>query len=151
MADGNVSRDVHIYGGVTFLDPKLRDTASASSDNKQIVGLSRVTANLLTVWSVPQVQGLDLDTNVHYVGKRPTDNANNNWVGSYAVFDAGSSYRTRLFNTNTTFRFDLTNLTNRHYWTNIVPGALSGYSGAGNASAQLGAPRMAQVSMQLEF
>lgn len=151
MADGNVSRDVHIFGGVTFLDPKLRDTASASSENKQIVGLSRVTANLLTVWSLPQVEGLDLDANVHYVGKRPTDNANDNWVGSYAVFDAGSSYRTRLFNTNTTFRFDLTNLTNRHYWTNIVPGGLNGYSGAGNASAQLGAPRMAQVSMQLEF
>lgn len=110
-----------------------------------------MTANLLTVWSLPQVEGLDLDANVHYVGKRPTDNANDNWVGSYAVFDAGSSYRTRLFNTNTTFRFDLTNLTNRHYWTNIVPGGLNGYSGAGNASAQLGAPRMAQVSMQLEF
>ncbi|KAA8996743.1 TonB-dependent siderophore receptor [Affinibrenneria salicis] len=151
MADGDVSRDVHLYGGVTLLEPKLRDTATAASRDKQIVGLSRVTANLLAVWNIPVIEGLDLDANVHYVGRRPTDNANDNWVGSYALFDVGSRYRTRLFHTNTTFRLDLTNLTNRHYWTNIVPGGLNGYSGAGNASAQLGAPRMAQVSMQIEF
>lgn len=41
---------------------------------------------------------------------------------SYATFDAGISYKTRLFTTDTPFRFDITNLTNRHYWTNIVPG-----------------------------
>ena len=54
-------------------------------------------------------------------------------------------------NTATTFRLDVTNLTNRHYWTNIVPGGLNGYSGAGYASASLGAPRQVQLSMQLDF
>ena len=45
----------------------------------------------------------------------------------------------------------MTNLTNRHYWTNIVPGGLNGYSGAGYASTSLGAPRQVQLSMQLDF
>jgi len=58
---------------------------------------------------------------------------------------------TRLFNTATTFRLDVTNLTNRHYWTNIVPGGLNGYSGAGYASASVGEPRRVEVSMQLSF
>ena len=65
--------------------------------------------------------------------------------------DAGASYSTRVYNTPVTFRLDVTNLTNRRYWTNVVPGALTGYTGAGNASAQLGAPREAQLSMQIDF
>ncbi|WP_017349166.1 hypothetical protein [Pantoea sp. A4] len=34
---------------------------------------------------------------------------------------------------------------------NIVPGGLNGYSGAGNASASLGDPRMIELSMKLDF
>ena len=56
-----------------------------------------------------------------------------------------------MFNTPVTFRLDVTNLTNRRYWTNVVPGALTGYTGAGYASAQLGAPRQAELSMQIDF
>ena len=65
--------------------------------------------------------------------------------------DVGSNYRTRLFGTDTTFRLAVTNVTNRRYWTNIVPGALTGYTGTGYASAQLGAPREATASVQFDF
>ncbi|WP_428979227.1 TonB-dependent receptor [Erwinia pyri] len=151
MADGDVTENLHIYGGMSWLDPRLRDTASASTENKQIVGLARYTASLFAAYDLPFLSGTDLHGGMHYTGRRSTDNANESWTGSYATFDAGASYKTRLFSTDTTFRLDMTNLTNRHYWTNIVPGGLNGYSGAGYASAQLGEPRMVQVSMQLNF
>jgi len=151
MADGDLTENLHLYGGMTWLDPRLHDTASASTDNKQIVGLARYTASLFAAYDLPFLSGTDIHGGMHYVGRRSTDNANNGWVGSYTTLDIGSSYKTRLFNTATTFRLDITNLTNRHYWSNIVPGGLNGYSGAGYASAQLGAPRMVQVSMQLNF
>ncbi|WP_380182319.1 TonB-dependent receptor [Kalamiella sp. sgz302252] len=151
MADGDLSDNLHLYGGMTWLDPRLRDTASAATSDKQIVGLPRYTASLFAAYDLPFLSGTDIHGGMHYVGRRSTDNANDSWVGSYATFDIGSSYKTHLFNTETTFRLDMTNLTNRHYWTNIVPGGLNGYSGAGYASAQLGEPRMVQVSMQLNF
>lgn len=151
MADGHVTPNLRLFGGTTWLDPKLHDTVDESADGKRVVGLPRFTANMLAIYSIEQVKGLDVDTNVHYVGRRATDNANDSWVGSYTTVDIGSSYATRLFGTPTTFRFDITNVTNRHYWTNIVPGALTGYTGAGTASAQLGAPRQAQLSMQIDF
>lgn len=151
MADGDVSDNLHLYGGMTWLDPRLRDTASATTDDKQIVGLARYTASLFAAYDLPFLSGTDIHGGMHYVGRRSTDNANDSWVGSYATFDAGTRYKTRLFNTDTTFRLDMTNLTNRHYWTNIVPGGLNGYSGAGYASAQIGEPRMVQLSMQLNF
>ncbi|MFU9137593.1 TonB-dependent receptor [Erwinia tasmaniensis] len=151
MADGDLSDNLHLYGGMTWLDPRLRDTASTRTEDKQIVGLARYTASLFAAWDLPFIRGADVHGGMRYVGRRSTDNANDSWVGSYATFDAGTRYKTRLFNTDTTFRLDMTNLTNRHYWTNIVPGGLNGYSGAGYASAQIGEPRMVQVSMQLSF
>ncbi|VFS63750.1 Ferrichrome receptor FcuA precursor [Kluyvera cryocrescens] len=151
MADGHVTRNLRLFGGATWLDPRLHDTASQTADGKQVVGLPRFTASMLAIYSIEQLPGVDVDTNVRYVGRRATDNANDSWVGSYTTVDVGSSYATRMFNTPVTFRLDVTNLTNRRYWTNVVPGALTGYTGAGNASAQLGAPRQAQLSMQIDF
>lgn len=151
LADGDLRPDLHIFGGITWLDPLLHDTGSATTDGKQIVGLPRVTSDLLVVYDLPYVRGLSINAAAHYVGRRSTDNANSTWVGSYATFDLGAAYRTVLLGDATTFRLDVTNLANRHYWTNIVPGGLNGYTGSGYASASLGDPRMAQLSMQVDF
>lgn len=151
MADGDLTDRLHLFGGMTWLDPRLLDTASTQTDDKQIVGLPRYAASLFAAYDLPMFSGTDIHGGIHYVGRRTTDNQNDGWVGSYTTLDAGAAYKTRLFDTATTFRLDVTNLTNRHYWTNIVPGGLNGYSGAGYASASLGAPRMVQVSMQLNF
>lgn len=151
MADGDATERLHLFGGITWLDPRLLDTASTQTDDKQIVGLPRYTASLFAAYDLPMFSGTDIHGGVHYVGRRSTDNQNEGWVGSYTTFDAGAAYKTQLFDTATTFRLDVTNLTNRHYWTNIVPGGLNGYSGSGYASASLGEPRMVQVSMQLNF
>ncbi|MBK0092623.1 TonB-dependent siderophore receptor [Erwinia sp. S59] len=151
MADGDLSERLHLFGGMTWLDPRLLDTASTQTDDKQIVGLPRYTASLFAAYDLPMFSGTDIHGGMHYVGRRTTDNQNDGWVGSYTTLDAGAAYKTHLFDTATTFRLDVTNLTNRHYWTNIVPGGLNGYSGVGYASASLGAPRMVQVSMQLNF
>lgn len=151
MADGDATERLHLFGGMTWLDPRLLDTASTQTDDKQIVGLPRYTASLFAAYDLPMFSGTDIHGGVHYVGRRSTDNQNEGWVGSYTTLDAGAAYKTQLFDTATTFRLDVTNLTNRHYWTNIVPGGLNGYSGSGYASASLGEPRMVQVSMQLNF
>ncbi|MDI9222713.1 TonB-dependent siderophore receptor [Pantoea sp. EA-12] len=151
MADGDVTERLHLFGGMTWLDPRLLDTASTQTDDKQIVGLPRYTASLFAAYDLPMFSGTDIHGGVHYVGRRSTDNQNEGWVGSYTTLDVGTAYKTHLFDTATTFRLDVTNLTNRHYWTNIVPGGLNGYSGSGFASASLGEPRMVQVSMQLNF
>jgi len=151
MADGSVSENVRVYGGLVWLDPKLLDTGTASTDNTQIVGLAKYTASLLTVYQVPQITGLSLNVNARYVGRRATDNADNNWVPGYTTFDTGAAYATVMFHRNTTYRLEVQNLTNERYWDNIVPGGLNGYSAAGNASASLGAPRTVQASIQVDL
>jgi len=151
MADGKVGSNVRLFGGITWLDPKVLDTGSDATSDTRIVGLSRYTASLLTEYQVPQVPGLAVNVNARYVGPRPTDNTDSHWVSSYETFDLGASFTTRLMQRNTVYRLEVTNLTNERYWTNIVPGGLNGYSAAGNASAQLGAPRMLQASIQVDL
>jgi iron complex outermembrane receptor protein len=151
LADGNVTQNLRMYGGITWLDPKLRSTGNASTQDTRIVGLSRVTASLLTEYRIDQVPGLAVNLNARYVGPRPVDDSNDHWVGSYQTVDIGASYTTRLMNRDTVYRLEMTNVGNEHYWTNIVPGGLNGYTGAGQASASPGAPRMLQASIQVDL
>lgn len=151
MLDGHLTRDLSLFGGVAWLDPRLFDTGDASTDGKQIVGLPKYTVNLLAEYDVRQVPGLAADVNLHYVGARATDNANSGSVGAYATVDLGVRYLTSLFERAVTLRLAVDNVTNRQYWTNIVPGGLNGYTGAGNATAQLGAPRTVMASMEFEL
>jgi iron complex outermembrane receptor protein len=151
LADGNVTQNLKVYGGVTWLDPKLLDTGNASTEDTRIVGLSRVTASLLTEYRIDQVPGLAVNLNARYVGPRPVDDNNDHWVGSYETFDIGTSYTTRLLKRDTVYRLEMTNVGNEHYWTNIVPGGLNGYTGAGQASATPAAPRMLQASIQVDL
>jgi iron complex outermembrane receptor protein len=151
MADGNLTQNLKMYGGITWLDPKLLSTGNASTEDTRIVGLSRVTASLLTEYRIDQVPGLAVNLNARYVGPRPVDDSNDQWVGSYETFDIGASYSTRLMQRDTVYRLEMTNVGNAHYWTNIVPGGLNGYTGAGQASASPSAPRMLQASIQVDL
>ncbi|WP_246794921.1 TonB-dependent receptor [Burkholderia perseverans] len=151
MLDGHLTRDLSLFGGIAWLDPRLFDTGDATTDGKQIVGLPKYTINLLAEYEVRPVPGLATDVNLHYVGARATDNTNAGSVGAYATVDLGVRYLTGVFGRAVTLRLDVDNLTNRHYWTNIVPGGLNGYTGSGNATAQLGAPRTVMASVEFEL
>ncbi|MFF7708434.1 TonB-dependent siderophore receptor [Pseudomonas sp. NPDC007930] len=150
MVDGQATANLHLYGGLTWLQPLLF-SHDPSKDGTQVVGLPKYAGNLLAVYQLPALPGVALNANLHYVGKRPTDNQNDHWVASYNTLDLGGSFTTRVLQRHTVYRLQVTNLGNAHYWTNIVPGALNGYSGVGNASAQLGAPRMLQASVQVDL
>ncbi|WP_226502373.1 TonB-dependent receptor [Pseudomonas sp. MWU16-30317] len=151
MADGSLTRNLRVFGGITWLDPKLLDTATPSTDDTRIVGLARTTASLLTTYQIEQVPGLAVNLNARYMSARPIDDSNDHWVSSYETFDLGASYSTRVLKRDTVYRLEMTNVGNSHYWTNIVPGGLNGYTGAGQTSASLGAPRMLQASVQVDL
>ena len=65
-------------------------------------------------------------------------------VGSYAVFDLGSRYRTRIGGYDTVLRLTVDNLFDRRYWRDA-----SEYLGDGYLFP--GAPRTARVSASVSF
>ena len=151
MMDGQVTRDLSLLGGITYLDPRLFNTSAANTNGKQIVGLPHFAANMLAIYKIAPVPGLSTSFNIHYISSRPTDDQNVYSAAGYTTFDLSASYQAVLLGRLTTFSVGIYNLTNKQYWTNIYPGGLGGYIGTGTASASLGAPRQVEATVRFEL
>ncbi|MCG8707828.1 TonB-dependent siderophore receptor [Brenneria sp. 4F2] len=148
-ASGNLWQGLNIYSGVTFLDPRLKNTVSDSTSNKRVVGVPKTQANLLMEYSLPSMPELVYSANVHYTGKRAANATNNAWVNSYTTLDLGTRYTTRLSNVPTTLRVSVDNVTNERYWASIFPSDTDG--SVGSASAFPGAGREVRASVTFDF
>lgn len=150
-ATGAVTRDLNVFAGISLMDPRVFDTGSAATSDKQILGLSHVVFNALVDYAVPAVPGLGFNVNVSYASRRPGNNTNTEYVDGYTVFDLGARYRTKIAGKSVTLRVAVDNITNRHYWANIAPSGQNGYSGTGNGTGTLGAPRTVRASLQVDL
>jgi len=148
-ATGKVYQGLNIFGGITFLDPKLKDTVSDKTSNKRVVGVPKLQANLLVEYSLPSMQDVVYSANIHYTGKRAANDTNSTWADSYTVLDLGTRYATKISNIPTTLRVSVNNVTNEHYWASIFPSDTNGTGGA--ASAFLGSGREVRTSVTFDF
>ena len=146
---GEIYRCLSVYGGVTFLDPRLKDTASPLTRGKDVVGVPRTQANLLMEHKVSPVPGLVVDANLHYTGKRAADAANTHHARSYTTLDLGARYITRAFGRSAVLRLAILNATDERYWLSIFPGDINGSVGAN--SAFLGTPREIRLSASIDL
>lgn len=147
--NGSILPGLTAFGGIAYLDPRLLDTASEATRDTRIVGLSRWTESLLLTWNVAQMPGFALTAFGRHVSNRPTDNANRFYAPGYTTLDLGAKQEIPIAGKTVVARIDVSNVFDRHYLTNILPGGLNGYSGAGNAQAMLGRPRTVQASLAL--
>ena len=141
-ASGNVWQGLNVYSGVTFLNPKLKDTASDSTSDKQVVGVPKVQANMLAEYSLPSIPQWVYSANIHYTGKRAANDTNTAWAGSYTTWDLGTRY-------TTTFRVVVNNVFDKHYWASIFPSGTDGDNGS--PSAFIGSGREVRASVTLDF
>ena len=148
-AAGRVWQGLNVYSGVTFLDPKLKDTVSDSTSDKRVVGVPKVQANLLAEYSFPTLPQWVYSANVHYTGKRAANDTNTSWADSYTTLDLGTRYTTRIDNVPTTLRVAVNNVTNEHYWASIFPSGTDG--DGGSPSAFLGGGREVRASVTFDF
>ncbi|GEC17107.1 TonB-dependent receptor [Nitrobacter winogradskyi] len=151
MASGAINNEWTVFGGMTFIDPRLYNTGSPQTDGRRILGLSQFVMNCLVEYHVPAVQGLTFTANVNYGTNRPTDYANTSFVPDYAVLNLGMRYAQLVAGKPVTFRFDVFNVTDLHYWANVTPAAQNGYNATGSATGMLGAPRTVRASLQVEL
>lgn len=151
MFNSAVGRDLTLYGGVTLLDPRLGNTGAAATSDTQILGLSRRAANLLAEYRAPFAPGLTFSLNLNHLGQRPGNNSNTVWVPGYTIADLGVRHTSRLLGKETTWSLSVRNLGDRQYWANITPSGQNGYTGAGNGSGTLGAPRTVRAALQVNL
>lgn len=150
-ANGNIGSALTVFAGVSLLDPRLKDTGSASTSGKQILGLSRVVYNVLAEYHVLAVPSLTFSANVNHATRRPGDFANTQVIDGYTVVDFGARYQLRVRGKPVTLRVDADNVFGTSYWANIAPAAQNGYNATGSATGTLGAPRTVRASIQLDL
>ena len=150
-ANGALDDTLALFGGITYLDPRVTHTGVAATDDKQVLGLSRVVTSLLLDYRIAQVPGLAFNLHGRYASARFGDNANTFQVAGFTTVDAGARYSGRLWGLVANWNLAVDNLADRRYWANITPSGQNGYTGAGNGTGTLGTPRLVRASLQLEF
>ncbi len=148
-ASGNIWQGLSIYSGVTFLKAELTDTAKPETQDKRVVGVPKIQANLLMEYSLPSVPQWVYSANVHYTGKRAANDTNTSWADSYTTLDLGTRYSAQIQNVPVTLRFSVDNVTNEHYWASIFPGNSNGNNGGSNAF--IGAGRELRATVTFDF
>ena len=141
---GQVTDNVRLLGGATFLHAKQRNTGSADTDGKYTIGVPKFQANLGAEWDVPALQGLTLESRLTYTGSSYANAQNTLKVGDWTRVDVGARYIVMLGNTPVTLRARIDNLANKKYWESV-----GGYPGQGYLVS--GAPRTFSFNASFDF
>jgi iron complex outermembrane receptor protein len=147
---GRVGTRVTTYGGFTVLDPKMTKTLSAEAEGKHFVGIPTWKSNVLTEYRVPAGPATFLMLNWQLVGRRPIDDANTAYTPTYNVVDVGARYAHALKGVAATWRLNVNNIGDTHYWSTLGPGNITG-TNVGSYTAHLGQPRTVVASMEVAF
>jgi iron complex outermembrane receptor protein len=149
FAQGNITRDLSILGGVTYIDAKLMGTGNAATNDKWVVGVPDVKSDIALDYHPAFARGFALTVATHFEGARAATNTNNSFAPSYATVDLGVRYSTPFMGHFVTARFQVINLTNAYYYSSIADGNIVGAAGAN--TAYLGTPRTFEANLEFDF
>lgn len=141
--NGRVTRDLTLGVSATALNTRQSGTGSAQYDGKRVHNVAAFKSSVYADYAVPQVEGLRLNANWQYSGKKAFDLENTVFVPSYHVLNAGASYATRIGGVSTTLRASVDNVADKFYWRDVTQD-LGGY-------LMPGASRTVRVSAQFDL
>ncbi len=144
---GEITPDLSVFGGITYIDARLQDTGVASTNNKLVVGVPLFKSDIAVDYHPLFLQGFALTGGVHAEGERAATNLNNSYAPSYATFDLGVRATRTFYGHTVTGRFQVLNVGNVFYYSSIADGNIVGSPGAN--TAYLGTPRTYMLSLQM--
>lgn len=149
FAQGRLTPDLSVFGGVTYIDARLEGTGNAATDDKLVVGVPRFKSDVALDYHPDFFHGVALTGTVHYESTRAATNTNNSYAPSYATLDLGVRYSTTIDKHAATARFQVINVTNTRYYSSIADGNIVGSPGANTAYS--GTPLTYLASLEVDF
>ena len=148
FAQGDISPDLSVFGGVSYIDARLLNTGVAATNGKLVVGVPLVKSDFAVDYHAAFLQRFALTGALHAEGTRAATNINNSFAPSYATFDLGIRASRTFFDKRTvTARFQVLNVGNVFYYSSIADGNIVGSPGAN--TAYLATPRTYMLSLQM--
>ena len=136
-AIGQVTPNLSVLGGFTWLDPEIKKQAQDRRlEGKRPSLVADKMLKLRLEYAVSAVPGLSLSGGVIHTSASYADLLNTDRLPSYTVFDAGARYPVGPTSNPVILRLNVTNLTNRHYWSR---------------NDALGEPRIVMLSASYKF
>lgn len=134
--NGRVAERLFLYGGFTFLDPKVsRNEANPALNGKAPQIVSKEMAKLYAEYEPAFVPGLALTAGIAYTGRYAANTLNSVFLPSFTTGDVGARYSMRWNEDEITFRLTVANVTNERYWL---------------TNSYVGAPRSVALSVQFK-
>lgn len=150
FGQGNITPELSVIGGVTYLDPRLQNTGNVSTNNQLIVGTPHWKSDVAADYHPDVFHGAALTAAFHYESSRAGTDTNNTFAPQFSTVDVGARYSTKFQGHFATARFQVLNVTNTYYFSSIADGnSIVGSSGANTAYS--GAPRVFQASLEVDF
>lgn len=139
---GSVAKNLRLLGGVAYTHGELVRSAVTANNGHTPFGVPRWTMNAGAEWDTPWNKDLTLSFLAVYTDSQYINNANTIKLPSWVRYDLGARYKTVINKTPVTYRFNVENVFNKHYW-------------AGCFSAEnyvtLGGPRTFKLSATMQL
>jgi iron complex outermembrane recepter protein len=138
---GRLTNDLKIFGGATFLDPKITQSQGGATDGKVAVGIPAFQSSLFAEYAIGSVPGLSALAGVFYKSSVYVDSDNTRSVPGFATLDLGFKYETKIADHPLTARFYVQNVTGKDYWVACTCGPVM----------WLGDPRSFRLAVSMRF
>jgi len=113
---GSVAKNLRLLGGVAYTHGELVRSAVTTNNGHTPFGVPRWTMNAGAEWDTPWNKDLTLSFLAVYTDSQYINNANTIKLPSWVRYDLGARYKTVINKTPVTYRFNVENVFNKHYW-----------------------------------
>ena len=117
---GKATQQLTLIGGLTLLDPKVREQKETPElEGKRPELVSDTLAKLLVEYDIPALPALTLIAGAQYTSSRYVDSLNTEKLPSYTLVDVGARYLLSAGDfAPVTLRLNVNNATDKSYWAN---------------------------------
>lgn len=137
---GEPLRGVRLLGGVSYIDSKVSNTGSASTEGKPGVGVPIYTLTLSGEYDLPFLPGATVSGRYIQTGRQSANTTNTISLPSWNRFDLGARYTFKASQLRYTVRAGVENLADKDYWASSSGGVLV-----------IGQPRTFKLSMTVDY
>lgn len=114
-ATARLNRQWSLGGNLMLLHAEYEEGSGTNKGN-DVAGAPDMVVTAQVAYRVPAVPGLQVRLGAKHTGETPLRADNSLYVDSYTLFNLGATYDTEVQGYATTFRANISNLTDEQYW-----------------------------------
>jgi iron complex outermembrane receptor protein len=116
-AEGKAATWLRLNFSTAAMNATSTNTGTPTYDNKQVINVPQVQANLFADVTVPRVRGLHLMPGCNFASRKQALRDDTVSVPSYNLFNLGARYTPGGEQGRVTFRIYADNIANKRYWS----------------------------------